>query len=340
MRFRTAIPAVAVALALCAGGAHAETCAKPAVLDQKNAVALHVIDAGQADAMAVTCPDGSIGMIVDAGDTKEAAGFARMKAYLGALVKKSPHANKVPLFVATHPDADHIGGATWVLSNFAVKTFLDDGRPAGTRTYLNLRALAQAQAAKGGLSYLSAGSSPRKFEICPGVAAEVVTYPEFFGACESNNECSVMLKVTHGAVSFMLTGDAGKQQERALLRDDDASSMLHATVLKVGHHGSQGSTTTQFLKAVRPGCAVVSSGRPGEGSNERYNHPRLAVVKRLIEELRLDRDPPAALHAYQKAKGAGGFRKVVTDKCLYHTATDGTVVFSTDGKKLACESVK
>ena len=335
MSSRVLIPALAAALVLCAGATAAETCHAPGELDQKNIVSLHVIDVGQGDAMAVTCPDGSIGMIVDSGDKKEEAGFARMQEYLKKLETRSPAKKAVPLFVATHPDADHIGGGTWVLQTFSVKTFLDDGRPVGTKTYLNLRALAQRQAAESSLAYLHAGEARRSFEICPGVHAEIVTPAAVFSACENNNECSVVLRVTHGAVSFLLTGDAGKAQERALLHDDGAGKMLHATVLKVGHHGSQSSSSTPFIKAVRPGCAVISSGKPGEGSNARYNHPRQVVVNELLGVLTLDRRAPAVVEAYAKK---GGFKKIATEKCLYHTAIDGTVVFLTDGKKLACES--
>jgi competence protein ComEC len=318
--------------------AGAETCAKPSDLDQKNVVSLHVIDVGQADAVVLTCQDGSIGMIVDSGDKKEDAGFARMKAYLAKLAERSPQKKSVPLFVATHPDADHIGGGTWVLSEFAVKTFLDNGMPVGTKTYLNLRALAQKQAAAGSLSFVHAGKSARSFDVCPGVVAEVVSPAGLFSACENKNECSVVMKVTHGAVSFLLTGDAGKEQEGGLISDDGAAPKLGSTVLKVGHHGSVNSTTQDFLSAVRPACAVVSSGKPGEGSNERYNHPRLPVVRRLLDSVRFDRPAPAAIRAFDKK--AAAFRSVPHAKCVYHTAADGNVVFSTDGKKLGCAAGK
>ncbi|MBI5528307.1 MAG: MBL fold metallo-hydrolase [Deltaproteobacteria bacterium] len=337
MRSRLAVVA-ALAAVLAAGAAGAETCLKPSDLDQKNTVSLHVIDVGQADALALTCQDGSIGMIVDSGDKKEQAGFARMKAYLSKLAERSPKKRSVPLFVATHPDADHIGGGSWVLSEFSVKTFLDNGMPVGTKTYLNLRALAQKQAAAAGLSYVHAGGSERSFDVCPGVKAEVVSPADLFSSCENKNECSVVMKVTYGAVSFLLTGDAGKVQEGVLISDDDANPKLGSSVLKVGHHGSLSSTTQEFVSSVRPACAVVSSGKPGEGSNERYSHPRLPVVKRLLDSVRYDRPAPAVIRAFDKK--AAEFKKLPHSKCVYHTAADGTVVFSTDGKKLACEAGK
>jgi beta-lactamase superfamily II metal-dependent hydrolase len=313
----------------------AEICSLPSELEHGNTISMHVIDVGQADAIAITCQDGSIGMLVDTGDKRETGGMERMKGYLKALAEKSPGGSDIGLLVVTHPDADHIGGAEWVLNNYKVGTFLDNGKPSGTKTYLNTKAAAKRLAAAGRLAYLHADGEKRSFEICPEVQAEVLTPSPYFATCKGANECSVVMQVTTGTVRFLLTGDAGRVQEKRLLKDQ---VHLKSSVLKVGHHGSSSATSKQFLSSVTPSCTVISSGRPGEGSNKRYNHPRLPVVKLLIGGEKLDRRDEGLIEAYDPKTAA--YKEIKFSSCLYSTASDGTVVFSTDGKKLACEAGK
>jgi competence protein ComEC len=103
----------------------------------------------------------------------------------------------------------------------------------------------------------------------------------------SGNDASVVLRVVHGAVSFLLTGDAEAAEEAVLL--DRARPSLRATVLKVGHHGSATSTTPAFLAAVAPRLALVSVG-----ADNRYGHPHPDVLRSLraagVPVLRTDRD--------------------------------------------------
>ena len=109
-----------------------------------------------------------------------------------------------------------------------------------------------------------------------------------------------MLRLVYGEVSILLTGDIFSEAERALLASGAA---LDSDVLKVPHHGSDSSSTRDFLSAVGPAAAVISVG---EGNS--YGHPHANVVERL--------------------------REYVADGMLFQTAERGTVEFISDGETL------
>ena len=88
------------------------------------------------------------------------------------------------------------------------------------------------------------------------------------------NEASVVALVRYGAVRFLLVGDAEKLEEEWLLRNHGEA--LRAEVLKVGHHGSNTSTSPAFLAAVRPRLALISVG-----ADNSYGHPSPDVVNAL-----------------------------------------------------------
>jgi competence protein ComEC len=104
---------------------------------------------------------------------------------------------------------------------------------------------------------------------------------------DKNND-SLVVRLEYGHRSFLLPGDAEKQVEYTKLSENDPR-LLHADVLKVGHHGSKNSTMPQFLSAVDPQIAVISSGE-----ENLYGHPSPELLQRLKQSgariLRTDRD--------------------------------------------------
>ncbi|MFA6034330.1 MAG: MBL fold metallo-hydrolase [Myxococcota bacterium] len=313
-----------------------DVCAPPESMQNGRVTSLHVINVGQGDAVALTCSDGRIGMLVDSGDSRNPEWSKRFKDYMLALAERSPSGRQIGLFVATHSDADHTGGASWVLSTFSVGTFLDNGRPVSSKIYMNLRAKAIGLSGGGKLKYAHAADATAGFDVCPGVTATVVSPAGWFaGGCRNANECSIVLHVKAGGVSFLLTGDAGKTQEAAIR---SAGGDVKSSVIKAGHHGSESSTSESFVKAVQPLCAVISSGKPDEGTNSQYKHPRKPVVELLKGAVRLGRQDKTTIEAYNPDVKA--FEEITHSRCLYSTASDGTVIFSTDGTALACEAVQ
>lgn len=87
------------------------------------------------------------------------------------------------------------------------------------------------------------------------------------------NETSIVLKITYGNTRFLFTGDAGRASEMDIL---EAGFDLSATVLKVGHHGSDTSTSYPFLREVMPQYAIISVGKDND-----YSHPTEEVLSRL-----------------------------------------------------------
>jgi competence protein ComEC len=106
-------------------------------------------------------------------------------------------------------------------------------------------------------------------------------------AAAAKNNDSLVLRLKFRNRTLLLPGDAEKQAEHVILHDNSAN--LHADVLKVGHHGSTNSTTQEFLDAVAPSIAIISSGEDNP-----YGHPSPELLERLeasgARVLRTDRD--------------------------------------------------
>ena len=92
---------------------------------------------------------------------------------------------------------------------------------------------------------------------------------------ESLNNYSAVLKLIHQENAFLFTGDAELEAEEEMLA---SGANLSSAVLKVGHHGSNTSSSPAFLEAVKPEIAVISVG---EGNS--YGHPHAEVLARLQE---------------------------------------------------------
>jgi competence protein ComEC len=95
-------------------------------------------------------------------------------------------------------------------------------------------------------------------------------------ACPSDpNACSIGLRVDYYTSSVLITGDAPIVEEAAYDPHGDV------TLLQVGHHGSDTSTGAAFLQRIKPAYAVISAGKPGEGTNDTYCHPSSTTVQDL-----------------------------------------------------------
>jgi competence protein ComEC len=178
---------------------------------------------------------------------------------------------ELDLVVATHDDPDHVGGLSLVLGAFPVRRFAESPVRAGSyRRALRApleQALAQLRIER---VELSRGG---RLELEDGVALEALApaRPWFTGPGKDDpNGDSLVLRLTHGAVRVLLTGDATAATERRLLA---AGEDLRCDVLKVGHHGLDGSSTAPFLAATRARHAVIGCA-PAAG-------PSRAVLERL-----------------------------------------------------------
>jgi len=217
---------------------------------------LRFFDIGQGDAVLVQ--QGSIQMLVDGGPD------ANVLAKLGEAM---PFFDRtIEMIVSTHPDKDHFGGLTDVLSRYRVGTVVVDGETDAGPTY---ERFADALAASGARFVVARTGDTLRLN--DRVSAEVV-WPRQGYDTDAQNDMSVVLRVmVDGVPAALLTGDATSAVEPMMPADSVA-----APVLKVGHHGSAYSTSRAFIDAVDPGVAVISVG-----AHNAYGHPAGAVLHRL-----------------------------------------------------------
>jgi len=265
---------------------------------------VHFIDVAQADAILVMTEAKDCVMLIDSGESRSKRSKENFRAYLG---KHLPEKAAIDLVISSHPHSDHIGSMQWVFENYRVKTYIDNGHPYESTLYDRLTTVVKEQQQKGQLTYYRYGAVPAGAdEACGAGGPRLRTlYPKQGldgDLCEQNaNNCSVVAKLTFGKTTFLFPGDAEEEQEELLLGDPDVKKQLDADVLKVPHHGSDTSSSPEFLEAVSPTWMVVSAGKKDEGTNKGYKHPRLSTVRHLLI-FAGDKTGPRLIDAYDAAK--------------------------------------
>lgn len=248
------------------------------ILPKSGPVELHMIDVGQGDALALRGSDGTW-VLFDAGDSWR-SGDAGERAVLPYLKRRG---GWVRAFVLSHPHDDHVGGAATLMKRAQPREFVDGGYVAASGSYRAALVAAQRYGVRWWRSH------PGDSLIVPGAAIRLLA-PDSAWAVDLRdpNAASVVARIEVGCWRALLTGDAESGEEEWLLENAGASS-LKADLLKVGHHGSETSSTAPFLDAVQPRVALVSVG---EGNT--YGHPSADIMRTLetrqAHVLRTDRD--------------------------------------------------
>jgi beta-lactamase superfamily II metal-dependent hydrolase len=180
----------------------------------------------------------------------------------------------IDVVVATHPHADHIGGLVDVIRNVDVGEVLDSGQVHTTQTFEDfLDAMETKQVP---LESVRQGNS---IDLDPTVKIDVLNPPanllEGANNEEEFNDNSVVLKLTYGGFSALLTGDMEEGNEARLVSENPTA--LDADVLKVGHHGSRTSSSMPFLNAITPEVVIISLG-----AGNTYGHPHQEALDRIL----------------------------------------------------------
>ncbi len=241
---------------------------------------VHFIDVGQGDSIFIELPNGEA-MLIDAGESSEGDKVATYVFSQGY--------NTIDYVVASHPHSDHIGGLADVINTFNIRNFYLNAVETDSDAYDNMM---RSVNNSGVYAYnVTAGDVILNIEnlLIEVVAPKTTDYEEM-------NNNSVVIKLTYGNNRFLFTGDAEKSEE------DGIWTNIKCDVLKVGHHGSDSSSSANFLKKVEPTYAVISCGLYNS-----YGHPTDKVLERLYER----------------------------NINVYRTDLQGTIVFTSDGENIS-----
>jgi competence protein ComEC len=244
-------------------------------------LSVRFLDVGQGDAIHIVTPDG-YEMLIDGGPTALVLReLAQGRGFFDSTID---------VVLATHPDSDHIGGLVDVLERYQVATIIQTNNENETPA-----ASAYHNAVKSESADVVLAQAGQEIRLGASTTISILA-PVGDTANWQPNAASIIVQISYGEIDFLLTGDAYTQTEEYIV--DRYGTSLQSEVLKLGHHGSQTSSSDVFLDAVQPMYAIVSAEL-----NSRYGHPHTEVVERVISR----------------------------DIEILSTATAGTIGFLTDG---------
>ena len=293
---------------------------------------IHVLDVGQGDAIFIRCPDGTHDMLIDSGDTRYPNSSANFKKEIQALLSAG---STITYALATHPHNDHIGNMKWVLQNYKVQTYIDNGFEYDSQLYSNL--MVAVTAFGSGISYHSEqeGSDPPVIDLGTSVQARILRPAGFQDETGDPNSRSVVIRLDYGKNSFLFVGDCEATEETLLETDPNTKKYLDVDFLKVGHHGSDTSSSVPFLNMVTPKIAVISCGAKGVGTNNGYKHPRAITLQDLEKLVQPRQGSPVTIDDFNAS--TRGWESFILDRAIYETNAQGELDFESDGKTITLE---
>ena len=206
---------------------------------------------GQADSTFIKYKDRT--MLIDAGNNEDGKNIVNFL--------KNKGINKIDYIIGTHYDEDHIGGLDDIINNFDIgKFYLSNGGELGVN-YYNLE-----KAAKKKNLNITIPKVGDKIEF-NDVNMEIMSASKFDG--KNDNNVSIVIQAKYGSRKYLFMGDLEKQEEAKRKWNE-------VDVLKAGHHGSNTSSTQEFLNQVKPKYVFVSAGK-----NNRYRLPNVKVIARI-----------------------------------------------------------
>lgn len=246
---------------------------------------VHYLDVGQGDSIFIELPNNET-MLIDAAESYQSE---KIINYL-----KNLNYQKIDYVIGTHPHTDHIGGLKDIINTFEIGKIYMPKVVSTTKTYESLLMAIKDKnlkinTAKAGTSIID--TDTLKINI---LAPNSETYTEL-------NNYSVVTKITYGTTKFLFMGDAEKLSENEIKED------VSADVIKIGHHGSNTSSSINFIKKVNAKYGIISVGL-----NNKYNLPKEETITNWEN----------------------------SGTKIYLTSTNGTIRASSDGKNIKIESEK
>ena len=239
---------------------------------------------GQADCTLITINNKNL--LIDAGNKSDGD-------YIVEFLKEK-RLDTIDYFIITHGDLDHSGGAKDVLNNCNVnQLFMPEGIEEAQENYQSIKSVADSNNVR-----LSKVEINDKFDL-DKANFEILSVKNNINS--SANESSIVVKLNYLNTSYLFMGDATQGIEKEIKSDS-------VDVLKVGHHGSNSSTSSEFLDMIKPKYAIISAG-----NNAKYNHPAEQVLQRL-------RDAN------------------IQEKNIYITNNQGTIWLTSDGTNIEIQT--
>ena len=220
------------------------------VSEEKENLQVYFFDVGQADSILVKNEDQT--MLIDAGNNED-----------GELLVKNLQTlqvTKIDYLIGTHPHEDHIGGLDDIIQNFEIENIYMPNVQTNTKTFEDvLDAVAQKDLT------ITTPKVHDTFQI--GEAqCEIMAVGD---DADNLNLASIVIQMKFDELTYLFTGDAEEEIEQKL-------EVGKVNILKVGHHGSDTSSSENFLQKIAPEVAIISVG---EGNS--YGHPSQIVLDRL-----------------------------------------------------------
>lgn len=246
---------------------------------------VHYLDVGQGDSIFVELPNNET-MLIDAAESYQSENIIN---YL-----KNLNYQKIDYVIGTHPHTDHIGGLKDIINTFEIGKIFMPKVVSTTKTYESLLMAIKDKnlkinTAKAGTSIID--TDTLKIKI---LAPNNSIYTEL-------NNYSVVTKITYGTTKFLFMGDAEK------LSENEIKENVTADVIKIGHHGSNTSSSIDFIKKVNAKYGIISVGL-----NNKYNLPKEETITNWEN----------------------------SGTKIYLTSTNGTIRASSDGTNIKIESEK
>jgi competence protein ComEC len=291
---------------------------------------VHFYDVEQGLAALVTLPDGRH-ILVDTGAAASAPGCgepcARAHANLVSGLERDLGGKPIDVVWITHQHMDHLGGAPDLLARFNVRKYVENGRDQDSPEVTV--AHSAAAAANTPVRTVSPSNVVSPLSSATNLRIRAIVPSAWSTACKSDeNECSIGLRIDYCGSSVLFTGDAELREEATL------DPLGPATLVQLGHHGSDTSSSDAFLAKVTPKYAVISAGHPGVGMNRSYCHPRASTLQRVTKVL--GGAGQASIVGFDATVACGHdsasnwVRVPVSDR-LWATERDGDVVLVTTG---------
>ena len=246
---------------------------------------VHYLDVGQGDSIFIELPNNET-MLIDAAESYQSENIINYLKYLNY--------QKIDYVIGTHPHTDHIGGLKDIINTFEIGKIYMPKVVSTTKTYESLLMAIKDKnlkinTAKAGTSIID--TDALKINI---LAPNNSTYTEL-------NNYSAVTKITYGTTKFLFMGDAEKLSENEIKED------VTADVIKIGHHGSNTSSSIDFIKKVNAKYGIISVGL-----NNKYNLPKEETITNWEN----------------------------SGTKIYLTSTNGTIRASSDGTNIKIESEK